>query len=188
MMEETSQNRTGSLADGGLSESIALRDFLEGLGPLMRLPRKGVKSDPRIPEPDDHRRNRLVPLFSLVLIGAVVAAGAWFIMRTSGDVLPPDVLGSWKSDDPRYAGREFRLGPTMLTLQTGPDVADIVRYPIREVESRIIADTIEYLVTYKADGVEAEFAFNHLKETDEIIFEHQNELRWHRPEPPPAAR
>ncbi|MGH7656743.1 MAG: hypothetical protein ACREL6_00820, partial [Gemmatimonadales bacterium] len=73
--------------------------------------------------------------------------------------------------------------PAMLTLQTGPGIEDVMRYPIQDVEASTVADTIRYLVTYNADGVDAEFSFNHVKTTDEIVFQHQNELRWRRLRP-----
>lgn len=185
MMEDIPTDRTRSLADGSLAESVPLHDFLAGLGPLMRLPPRDEQSGPGIKEPEEPRtRNRFAPVLAVMFAVVAASAGGWLIVHGSGDVLPPEVLGSWKTDDPRYAGREFRLGPAMLTLQTGPGLEDIMRYPIREVEARIVADTTRYLVRYNADGVDAEFGFSHVRTTDQIVFEHQSELRWHRLQSP----
>jgi hypothetical protein len=61
-------------------------------------------------------------------------------------VVPPDLIGVWKTDDPRYIDRYFELTADTITVGTGENGKD--PYAIHSVAKHLDMRGISYLVTY----------------------------------------
>lgn len=59
---------------------------------------------------------------------------------------PTDLLGTWVSDDPRYADRSFTIGVAEFHLQVGP--TEVLLYPVREIRRVESENRIDYQITY----------------------------------------
>jgi hypothetical protein len=169
------------MADGDLSTSMSLREFLKGLGVVMRLPRRkrrraapqaesaaGAASEPR---------SYVLPLtVGALLLGiAAVAIQVW----PAGSVpVPADFQGVWVSSDPRYTNR--RLEITAETVHFRIDTAAILpgEHPIRRavVDERGASRTVTIL--YDAPSGESQLRLRRAGEG--IVIVTQPDVIWRR--------
>lgn len=85
------------------------------------------------------------------LLMALVAVAA---CSGSGGV-PPELIGSWTTDDARYEGRAFRVTETSLTIFTAPEEFSVYRIQgaRREVDGGDVTVSLEY------EDANAEYVF-----------------------------
>lgn len=178
--------RIGSLADGDMTESLPLQEFLHGLGPLMRLPAKQAprpeakaESQPSPADPRDggRTRRRVSPLM-LVTLGVLVSClGMLWYFSGGVRAIPPELVGTWVAEDARYEGRMFQLTPQVVMLWTANGLE---QHKVLDVAERTLADTTTYVIRYEQAGASAEFAFRYVPAADRILFHHQGDMPWHR--------
>lgn len=173
----------GSLADGSMGEAVPLRDFLTGLGPLLKLHEKELQERevPRPePEPDfpaGRKPGRARPLVLVALTAVALVLGAVWYFSGITRVIPTGLVGTWIADNPRYDGRMFQLSPGVVTLWTGEGLE---QHTVLAVEEWTVADTATYVIRYQGAGAPAEFAFRYVPSSDRILFHHQENMPWHR--------
>jgi hypothetical protein len=125
------------VTDGNLTRAIELRDFMEQLGWVMRLPRrKGGKaptgeSAPAAAAPSTTTAERGTWWGPLALLGAVAfVAYLGFRSEAGSDPLPPAAVGRWITNDARYVERGFALDSASIVFYTGSEQADYTRHSI----------------------------------------------------------
>ncbi|TFG44379.1 MAG: hypothetical protein E4H41_07725 [Gemmatimonadales bacterium] len=128
----------GGIADRSMVRSMELPDFMEQLGLIMRLPRrgKGKKSSDTSAEPVAKaavKRSTPAAVWwgPLLLIGVALTLGYFALRPTAGsDPLPSAAVGRWITDDPRYVERGFTLDSASVVFFTGSETADFTRHSI----------------------------------------------------------
>jgi hypothetical protein len=112
----------------------AIGDFREIPSPSGRLPVLTVKAR--------YRRKVVTALYVLTL----VTAGVYFAPPLAGpDPVPAELVGSWTTDDTRYAGRLLELTPEALILRAS--AREGTEYAVRRVQRRQIAQGSAYVIT-----------------------------------------
>lgn len=95
------------------------------------------------------------------------------------DGLPPDLLGSWQTDEPRYENRGFAITPSTLTLHTGP--GDSTVYALLRTERVDDDGAPTYTLVYEEEGEELRFSLVAGLEDGRgrwIHFPNQPAVRW----------
>jgi hypothetical protein len=139
------------LSSGELSDSWHLGEFLEALGPVMRLPPKESDEPPAkaaARKAASNRRAGWLVVSATALIVAAAAAGPIWRALSPTIPMPEGLVGTWATTVGRYAGRTFVLSPTTLELSQGDRSA---AYPIVEVRRGRAPRGVEYSVRYR-DG------------------------------------
>jgi len=126
----------------------------------------------------------LGPLFTLVVIGLIMATAVLFLRPRSMPALPPAVWGTWITAAPRYADCELRLGSRSVVLRTGTADDDVSIHVIRRVDQTKVPlgtlFTVEYVEGSALDApVTFEFIYSP-SPTPEIMLAHQTEIAWTR--------
>jgi len=167
----------GSVADGNLAHSMELRDFLDRLGLIMRLPKK------RKPKPEEAGAARSLP-WKKVLIGAGAAAVIFTAsqvmsgMQKTSVTVPGDFLGTWRTDNKKYATRGFRISETQIELNTGQKGLPKVR-PIQSVDTRQSHDTTYLIIQYLEDNQPVEWQLAMASGSPGTLrFPHQPDIIW----------
>lgn len=189
--EGQSLSPTGSrsVADGRLDHSVELSEFMEQLGYIMRLQRRGKGKPADVPK-DGGGDARPAPKPSsgatrwvwLLLAGiGVVLATVWLAPSRGTDRLPDSATGRWITDDPRYVEREFALDSLSVVFYTGGGPADYTRHSI--VGTRVHTEdgkeqvSVDYLV---GDGTMTLAFWIEPGREPTIRFMNQPEIVWKR--------
>ena len=94
---------------------------------------------------------------------------------------PPAILGTWVTDDPRYAERAFVVRPDTIELYVGRGQA--LRHEILTIRESRAASFIVYEITYAT--TDGDTVLELLFYPDGFVrLEHPIEVRWVRGEPP----
>jgi len=91
---------------------------------------------------------------------------------------PKDLVGVWKTSDPKYADRHFELAETTMYFGTGGDsVTYNLIWSIEEVQNRSQAlYTISYSHMDAPDKLELSFFYD--LDLGTIKFENQHQITW----------
>lgn len=99
-------------------------------------------------------RGRLrVGVTCLMLAACMLTVGC----DQAATALPPEVLGRWRTQEPRYADRFVELSEDTIRIGTGGTMA--TSHPIRAVRSEPHPSGTLYTIEYGNEGNEATFAF-----------------------------
>lgn len=99
--------------------------------------------------------------------------------------MPPELIGVWKTDDPRYVDRSFELKADTITLSMGGGGND--PYPIQKLEKRQDPPGTSYLLTYRNSvaGIQDTLSFDYeMGAGGAIRFKNQRNIVWKK-EPKP---
>jgi hypothetical protein len=94
-------------------------------------------------------------------------------------VVPPELIGVWKTADPRYEDRYFELTIDTITLAMGEDTKE--SYPIQKLEKSQEMRTALYSLTYRnlVEGVTDTLLFSYDQRGGGVIrFKDQRNLEW----------
>ena len=154
--QASSEQDYRSLGSGELADALELKEFFEGLGPVMRLPPKDeAPSRPASVAGGMSRRTILMVAGALALV-ALATVGPLALQAIQGsEPMPPGLVGTWQTSMPRYADRSFELSPTTLRLGLG---AGTETYPISMVSSRDSSTSPIYTIDYLNGDTPLEFA------------------------------
>ena len=96
------------------------------------------------------------------------------------EVLPTELVGTWRTEDPRYATRFFEIKDDQVLFQTGEGVIDFTVHSIRRVTA--VSDEIGLLYTleYNVDGEEQTFGFYYDAPSGVVTFRNQRGMEWRR--------
>jgi len=170
----------GSVADGNLAHSMELRDFLDRLGLIMRLPKKR-KAKPEQAGAAAMAAN--LPWRKILIAGSVAA-----VIFTASQVMsgmqapevhvPPQFLGTWRTDNKHYATRGFRISETEVELSVGQRGQTKVR-PIQSVTTSERHDTTYLTIQYLEDKQTVDWPIAMIPAAQPTIrFVHQPEINW----------
>jgi hypothetical protein len=111
-----------------------------------------------------------------VTLGAVVGCEE----DAALEVLPTELVGTWRTQDPRYAVRFFEIKDDQILFQTGEGVIDFTVHSIRRATA--VSDDIGLLYTfeYDVDGDEQTFGFDYDAPSGVLTFRNQPEMEWRR--------
>jgi hypothetical protein len=119
----------------------AIRHFRNAIGDFREIPSPSGRLS-RLTTKPRYRRKVVTALWLLTL----VMAGAYFAPRLAGpDTVPAELVGSWRTDDPRYKGRYLELTPDALILRAS--AREGTEYAVRRVQRRQIAQGSQYVLT-----------------------------------------
>ncbi len=115
--------------------------------------------------------------FWLLLASLTALAGCNSVEITD---LSNDLIGTWKTSEPRYADRFFTLQQTRISFGTGG--SDYTIHPISSVEGREEPEQgrVLYTVYYPLDAQEQLFSFYHYPASQSIRFKNQDNFEWTR--------
>jgi hypothetical protein len=94
-------------------------------------------------------------------------------------VVPPEVIGVWKTVDPRYEDRYFELTAGTVTLAMGEDSKE--SYPIQTFEKSQEMGATLYSLTYRnlVEGITDTLSFYYEpREGGVIRFKNQRNIEW----------
>ncbi len=96
--------------------------------------------------------------------------------------LSNDLIGTWKTSEPRYADRFITLEKTRISFGTGG--SDYTIHPISSVEGREEPEQgrVLYTVYYPIEGEDQQFSFYYYPANQTIQLKNQN-FEWTRSEP-----
>jgi hypothetical protein len=115
----------------------------------------------------------------VILLGMVIFFATLHCGRNTNP--PQSLIGVWGTDDPRYAGRTFEVGPNTLMFQTGE--RQFETYPIAgmKVQKGAMGKNDLYTFSYKKDGQALKFSFYYSVADQNVIrFLHQDKMSWTR--------
>jgi hypothetical protein len=179
------------IADGNLAQGVGLRDYLFGVGVVFRLDKKRRARAKKAAEEKRHWAAHVpVVLIAKMLIPVAIAVAAYLgFQQLSGEAMPNSVVGTWSSNDGRYAGRTFWLNPTDIAFQNGDGTTAFSTHPIRKITTRQSADTLFVSVDYDQGGSVSTFSIAyHSAPGPEIRLVNQPRVRWLKTGPAPAIR
>ncbi len=146
-----------AVTDGDLTKPIGLTEFMNGLGLVLKLPRRRPTAP--VPEetteqtPKAPRSRTLVISLTLASIIALVFV-VQLLIPDSSDPLPEALTGSWYSSSPRYANRGIEFHDGALYMKRGIGDTNLVRLPIQRVRVRPKNDRLEVQIGYVENGSE----------------------------------
>jgi len=180
------------IADGNLSTPVKLRDYLVGVGTVFRLPRRDHKqerADAKALEAKKVRFRIPVRQITMALAPVAVAALGYFAWENwlSSVPIPSAVVGTWSTNDGKYAGRNFWLNQTAVAFQNGEKSDQFSVHDVKRVKARQVADTLFLSVDYEQDGspITLSIAYRDMPRP-EIRFVNQPDIRWSRSGEAPA--
>ncbi len=94
--------------------------------------------------------------------------------------VPANLLGVWKTSEPRYANRFFKLTKDAITFGTGGDNVD--RYPIASIERTRDEEGLLYNIHYlNREGQQYAFSIYYDSTNHGVIrFKNQKRFTWTR--------
>ncbi len=176
---------SGGVTDGNLAKPIGLRDFLLGVGTVLRLDKRAPK--PKA-QPQDAATNWRLPQLAiprrlLVVLGGVsgfllVAAG--FVRQDASEaLLPPTVFGEWVTNNPRYVNRSFWLDEKEVRFHLSSDGGDVSVHKIQHVHLRQAQDTTYFTIDYLEADKTVTWTVGYVSQpVPTIRFANQPELLW----------
>lgn len=129
-------------------------------------------------------RQRRVILVSIAASLVLLPVLAWvlisFFFQTT---IPPELHGTWRTDEPRYASRRFELLADQVVFQVGDSAMNVERHVVSRVKRSKSARGSLYRVLYNgADGELYQFSFTF--DNQYIRFANQPDFAWSRSGPP----
>lgn len=175
-----------SLADGELKTTLPLQDFLEGLGPLLQLPRRKKPKQAGAPAQSGLRLTLSPALRRGVVmmlgIAALVAGASQFrtmSRASSTETVPHALQGRWSTSQKKYAGRSLDFRSDSIGIYISPKEGTF--FPIREIWTREQGDTTIVTVQYEQEnGRPTQLAVRLVANRGHLTLANQPEMVWTR--------
>ena len=173
------------IADGNLAVPVRLRDYLQGVGTVFRLPKRDRKREAAeaAAEEEKSKFRIRIPVRQIMTILAplaIAAAGYYVWDNVLGSVpMPAQITGTWSTQDGRYAGRNFWINSKAVAFQNGVKSDQFSVHPVKRIRSRQAADTLFLTVEYEQDGkpLTLSLAYRDVPQP-EIRLANQSKVRW----------
>jgi len=115
---------------------------------------------------------------AVLTMGTIGAASLSGCESGGEHFMPGELIGTWKTAAPAYAGRTLRLSQTTVAFATGEDSG--AAHPIRTVRRVSGPEGLLYTVVY-TDSIEQELSFYYdSAKGGGIILKNQKQIRWKR--------
>ncbi len=174
------------IADGNLATPVKLRDYLVGVGTVFRLPKRDRKKEAAEARAEDSKKVRFrIPVrqITMALAPVAVAALGYLVWDNwlSSVPIPSSIVGTWTTNDGKYAGRNFWLNQKAVAFQNGTKTDQFSVHDVKRVKARQVADTLFLTVDYVQDGnpITLALAYRDVPRP-EIHFVNQPKVRWWR--------
>lgn len=117
------------------------------------------------------RATRIFLLFTLLATIVGCQAGNEY-------AVPDELVGVWKTPEPKYADRFFEIKKRVIIFGTGKGKTDI--HPIMNVEKARQEKNTSFTISFmNRDGQYYRFSFTYYPAHDGVIrFKNQQEIRW----------
>ena len=183
---DTPTNYVTGIADGNLATPVKLRDYLQGLGVVFRLPKRDRTQEAREAKAEAAAKVRIrIPVrqIMMVLAPAALAVAVYYLWDgfLASTPLPSEISGTWSTEDGRYAGRNFWINQKAVAFQNGAKSDQFSVHPVKRIRSEQRADTLFLSVEYEQDGnpITLSFAYRDIPRP-EIRLANQPKVRWWR--------
>ena len=140
---------------------------------------------PSMPTPGERSAPRatfygLGRVFAVACVTLGVVAGCEQEAALEVEVLPAELVGTWRTEDPRYATRFFEIKDDQVLFQTGEGVIDFTVHTIRRTTA--VSDEIGLLYTfeYTVEGDEQTFGFYYDAPSGVVTLRNQPQMEWRR--------
>jgi hypothetical protein len=91
--------------------------------------------------------------------------------------VPSELIGVWRTSDPKYEGRSFEIGLVSVSFGTGEGGSHTGF--IEKVDGVFDGGGTVYTISYKEDGVENQFSFYYSEQKGKtIVFRNQPNIVW----------
>ena len=130
------------------------------------------------------RRQLVLGLVAGVLLaGGTVWALSWTGLLPGTREVPDELVGVWRTSDPPYADRAFKIGKTSIAFGTGDESYSV--YPIKKVAVVRDPPATVYTIDYTTpDNQVAEFSISYVLGQEGVIrFKHQRRMVWTKAKP-----
>jgi hypothetical protein len=157
---------------------MELRDFLDKLGTVMRLPKRKKKST----EPEGGGRK--IPWRPILLGLTAVGMVAMMVHATrnvakTNTTVPAEFVGTWRTDHHKYANRTFRIDVDQVAIQTGPRQSELKQFPVQSADVRQAHDTTYLTIAYLDGQRPVEWALQMDPGSQSVVrLSHQPEIAW----------
>ncbi len=183
---EASPGYVTGIADGNLATPVKLRDYLVGVGTVFRLPKRDRKKEKAEAKAEEAKRVRFrIPVRQIAMALAPVAvAGLGYTVWDnwlSSVPIPSAIVGTWSTNDGKYAGRNFWLNQKAVAFQNGAKTDQFSIHDVKRVKANQVADTLFLNVDYEQDGNPITLLLAYRDSPrPEIKFVNQPTVRWWR--------
>lgn len=152
---------------------------------LLRQIQEGAMPDRRM-QPDrrsvERRRRHLWRLlFFFATVVAILIVLSQFLVDLPGtplDIPPDELIGTWTTDAPRYAGRFIRIGQDRLTLGLGEGGQET--YPVQSIRVETADIHRQYLIRYEGPEGTDEILEAFIYDDGLMRLKNPSEVRWTR--------
>ena len=174
------------IADGNLATPVKLRDYLVGVGTVFRLPKRDRKKEKAEAKAEEAKRVRFrIPVRRIAMALAPVAVvGLGYTVWDnwlSSVPIPSAIVGTWSTNDGKYAGRNFWLNQKAVAFQNGAKTDQFSIHDVKRVKANQVADTLFLNVDYEQDGNPITLLLAYRDSPrPEIKFVNQPTVRWWR--------
>ena len=138
----------------GVEESPEIRETLEHIGELMRLPPKRptvATQAAEVPEAVKSNKMGKVPMLPVLAVIAIIAAGVVALWPKEPAAVPTALQREWRTDHADYGGRRIAFTSSAVLITAAANQAATV-YPIVSVSAEQRADSVRVVVTYTENG------------------------------------
>ncbi len=120
---------------------------------------------------------RLKRLFIFITLLTTLSAG---FQCSKTKTNPDDLMGVWKTDDPKYADRSFEIERSSITFTIGEGTFDTHPITNIEIEKGVDPKGSLYTIYYKdREGQEFKFSFYYSPSDHGVIrFKNQEQIVW----------
>jgi hypothetical protein len=174
------------IADGNLATPVRLRDYLVGVGTVFRLPKRDKKKEDAEARAEEAKKVRFrIPVRQIAMALAPVAvAGIGYTVWDnwlSSVPIPATIVGTWSTNDGKYAGRNFWLNQKAVAFQNGAKDDQFSIHDVKRVKAKQVADTLFLDVDYEQDGspITLQLAYRDVPRP-EIKLVNQPTVHWYR--------
>ncbi len=155
--------------------------------PWKPTPPRGSEAIAVTTPPEAPRRSgqhRLAGILLVVLLALLAAALYTSLAPDRTTVLPDEIVGTWRTTDPRYAETILDIGKTSLVFGTVDNSS--TSHTIERVEQEDFDLAKLYTVHYRDEGGLNELSFFYVPVDGLIRFKNQRSLAWRRASVPAA--
>jgi hypothetical protein len=174
------------IADGNLATPVRLRDYLQGVGVVFRLPKRNRKREAAEAAAAEAKKFKVrIPVRRILMaLGpialAVIGYYAWDAFLASVP-LPSEVSGTWSTEDGRYAGRNFWINQNAVAFQNGEKTDQFSVHPVKRIRKQQVADTLRLTIDYEEDGKPVTLSLSYQDiPRPEIRLANQPKVYWYR--------
>jgi hypothetical protein len=136
-----------------------------------------VVTNPPVVRRESGRRG-VVGTLSVVLLALLAVVLYTSLAPERTGEIPDEILGSWRTTDPRYAETVLDIGKTTLVFGTAD--SGLTRHTIERVEQEDLDLAKLFTVHYRDEGGLNELSFFYIPIDSMIRFKNQRSLSWRR--------